>query len=292
MKSNTLGDKVVLSIVYFTLFLLFLVTLYPFWQVLILSISSRKEALTMGLHLSTKEVDFTAYKQVLQTEEFWLYFKNSIVRVVVGTLLSVLMVSLTAYPLSKSDLPFNKTITSLFLFTMMFSGGLIPTYLVIKSLKLTNTIWALILPYSASAYNIIIMRNFLRSIPGELTESAYIDGANEFQIWYKIILPLSKPAMATIALWVAVVQWNAYLDVLIYITDRNKYVLPIILRRVLIENQSSMYISNDMSGVITTPTEETVKSALIMVSTLPIVAVYPFLQKYFTKGIMLGAVKG
>lgn len=293
MHKNAFSDKILVGCIYIMMIIMFVITIYPFWQVVILSVSSRKDALSMGLHLFTKEIDFTAYKQVLHTSEFWLCGKNSVIRVVMGTLLSLFMVTLTAYPLSKKDLPFNKTITGIFVFTMIFSGGLIPTYLVIKGLHLTNTIWALILPCSASAYNIIIMRNFLASIPVDLIDAADIDGANEFQIWWKVVLPLSKPAIATVALWVAVVQWNAYLDVLIYITDRSKYVLPIILRRVLIENQAGMYISNsNVNDVVSVPTEETVKSAMIVISTLPVMLLYPFLQKYFAKGTLIGAVKG
>lgn len=293
MKENTRGDKIFLTIVYVTLAILFLITLYPFWQTVVLSISSRKDALQAGLHLYAKELDFSAYKQILTMDDFWLCFKNSILRVVAGTILCVIITSMVAYPLSKKDMPFNKFFTIMFVITMLFGGGLIPTYLVYKSLNLTDTFAVLILPGCVSAYNVIIMRNFIRSIPDDMSESALIDGANEILIWWKIILPLTKPAIATIALWQAVGLWNDYLNPLLYITDQNKFVLPIILRRILIENQSEMFAPTDFTGdVVTQSTSETLKSALIVTSTLPIVLFYPFLQKYFTKGIMLGAVKG
>lgn len=293
MKNNTIGDRFFVTIVYIVLFLLLLVTLYPFWQTVVLSISSRKDALEAGLHLYTKEFDFSAYKQIFSMDDFWLCLKNSVVRVVVGTIICVVGTSLTAYPLAKSDMPFNKFFTIMFIITMLFGGGLIPTYLIYKWLKLTDTFWVLVLPGCISAYNVIIMRNFVRSIPEDMSESALIDGANEITIWWKIILPLSKPALATIALWSAVGHWNDYLNPLIYITDQDKFVLPIILRRILIENQSEMFAPQNVAGdVVTQSTAETLKSALIVASTLPILAFYPFLQKYFTKGIMLGAVKG
>lgn len=293
MKNNTRGDRVFLAIVYVTLAILFVITLYPFWQTVVLSISSRKDALQAGLHLYAKELDFSAYKQIFTMDDFWLCFKNSVLRVIAGTVLCIILTSMVAYPLAKKDMPFNKFFTIMFVITMLFGGGMIPTYLVYKSLHLTDTFAVLILPNCVSAYNVIIMRNFIRSIPDDMSESALIDGANEMLIWWKIILPLTKPAMATIALWQAVMLWNDYLNPLLYITDQNKYVLPIILRRILIENQSDMFASTDLTGdVMTQSTSETLKSALIVASTLPIVIVYPFLQKYFTKGIMLGAVKG
>ena len=291
MKNNTMGDRVFITLVYIILAILFIITLYPFWQVVVLSVSSYTEALKPGLHLFTKELDFTAYKQVIQMEEFWNCFKNSLLRVVVGTVICVIGTSLTAYPLAKSDMPLNKTFTIMFIITMLFGGGMIPTYLVYKELKLLDTFWVLVLPGSISAYNVIIMRNFVRAIPADMSESALIDGANEITIWWKIIVPLSKPAMATIALWSAVAHWNAYFDCLIYITDQTKFVLPVILRRVLIENLTEMYAGGDVD-VVSHTTPETLKSALIVVSTFPILCFYPFLQKYFTKGIMLGAVKG
>lgn len=287
--SVCLQDKVMMAIIYICLPMIFVITVYPFWQTVVLSISDRKSAMEMGLHLWPKRIEITAYLQILQSQSFWNSLKNSVVRCVIGTLANLLIVSLTAYPLSKEDLPFKKGITWIFLFTMMFTGGLIPTYLVIKGLGLLNTVWALILPGVASAYNILITRNFMKSIPSSLVESALIDGAGEFYIWMKIILPLSKPVLATVALWVSVVQWNAYLDALIYMTDPDKYVLPVLLRRMLIDNQSSMYVS-DVEGLVST--EESVKSAMIIISTLPIVLVYPYVQKYFSKGVMLGAVKG
>lgn len=290
-RENTLNDKVFMAAVYALLVFLTVVTIYPFWSTLVVSLKPRQEAVVGGWNLFTLKPTLNAYMNVFRTPEIWRGFYNTIVRVLIGTALSVFFTAMTAYPLSKRDFPYNKQITALILFTMIFSGGLIPSYLLIKSLGMMDTIWALVLPGAVSAYNLLIMRTFLENLPSSLEESAKLDGASDFRIWIQIVLPLSKPVLATIALWQAVGHWNAYLDVLIYITDRSKYVLQVILRRILLENEADMYVSN-LTAVQTSPTPETVKAAIIMVSTLPIIAVYPFLQKYFVKGIMIGAVKG
>lgn len=287
-------DRVFVALDYCFMAALAFVMLYPFWDMLILSFSPRSEVFKSGFRLITLHPDMTAYKKVAGSPEIWNGFCNSIVRVVLGTAISLVLTALTAYPLSKKRLPLGRFFTWVFLLTMMFSGGLIPGYLLIKNLKMINTIWALVIPSSIDAFNLIIMRNFLRFIPESLEESAMLDGAGELTVWWRIVLPLSKPALATIALWVAVNHWNAYFDALIYITDRSKYVLPIIMRRVLLENQITVFIGREYIPTVNSakPTDESLKAAIVMAGTLPIVLVYPFLQKYFMKGIMLGAVKG
>lgn len=279
---------------YIVLTVLAFVMLYPFWDMLILSFSPRSEVFQSGFRFLTLHPDLTAYRKVIGSPEIWNGFYNSFVRVVLGTAISLVLTSLTAYPLSKKQLPLNKVFTWIFLLTMMFSGGLIPGYLLIKNLDMINSVWALVIPPAINAFNLIIMRNFIRFIPESLEESAMLDGARDLTIWWKIVLPLSKPAIATIALWVAVEHWNAYFDALIYITDRSKYVLPIIMRRVLLENQITSFVGRVYIPTVNSakPTDESLKAAIVMIGTLPIVLVYPFLQKYFMKGIMLGAVKG
>lgn len=291
--ANSKSDMILVLFSYIFLIILAFLTLYPFWDLLIMSISPRSEALKTGWRFFTKNPNITAYRQILDSAEVLQSFYNSVVRVILGTLISVFLIALIAYPLSKRDFPLNRLFTTMIIFTMLFSGGLIPTYLWIKRLGLTNSIFALILPSAVNAYNVIIMRNFLRSIPESMEESARIDGATDFIIWSRIILPLSMPVISTVSLWVAVGHWNAYFDALIYITDRSKYVLQIVLRRVLLEDQIDMYMQGpEMYNPNIKPTAETAKAALIMISTLPIIIVYPFLQKYFVKGIMLGSVKG
>ena len=287
-------DRTFVVLDYIVLTVLAFVMLYPFWDMLILSFSPRSEVFQSGFRFLTLHPDLTAYRKVIGSPEIWNGFYNSFVRVVLGTAISLVLTSLTAYPLSKKQLPLNKVFTWIFLLTMMFSGGLIPGYLLIKNLDMINSVWALVIPPAINAFNLIIMRNFIRFIPESLEESAMLDGARDLTIWWKIVLPLSKPAIATIALWVAVEHWNAYFDALIYITDRSKYVLPIIMRRVLLENQITSFVGRVYIPTVNSakPTDESLKAAIVMIGTLPIVLVYPFLQKYFMKGIMLGAVKG
>lgn len=283
------GDRIYIGFAYTVLSILLAITLYPFWDLLVLSVCPRNESMRTGLHLYTLNPNFVAYIQIFESPDIMNAFFNSIKRVVFGTGLCLFFSSLMAYPLSKKDLPLNKTITVIILFTMMFGGGMIPTYLLYKSLHLIDNSLVLVLPAAVNAYFLIIMRNFTRTIPDSLVEAAKMDGAMEFFIWCRIILPLSMPVLATIALWSAVDHWNAYFDALIYITDRKKYVLQIILRKILIDNSAIGLLKATGRRVV--PTDETSKAAIMIVSTVPIMAVYPFLQKYFISGIVLGSVK-
>ena len=293
IKTDTKRDIVFVVICYTFVAVLVVLTFYPFWDLFILSISPRSEALKPGLRLFTTAPTLKAYKTVFESHEIIRSFLNSVLRVVVGTVFSLGVTALTAYPLSKREMPFNKLVTFIILFTMIFSGGMIPSYLLIKDLHIMNTIWALILPSAVTAYNLIIMRNFLESLPPSLEESACIDGASYVTIWYKIVLPLSKPVLATVMLWIAVAHWNNYFDAMIYMHDRSKFTLPVVLRRILLENELDKYLPEGAIDTGNAPqTPETTKGAIVMVSTIPIICVYPFIQKYFTKGVMLGAVKG
>lgn len=289
---DTTTDRIFIGIVYVLMVLVAIVMLYPLWDQLVLSLSTRQGALSRGLRLFPNPPTVEAYRQILSSNEVWRSFNNTLIRVVTGTFWGVFITALTSYPLSRDNFPFRRTLTLIILFTMLFGGGLIPDYLLRKNLGLLNTRLVLILP-GIAAFNVIIMRNFYRSLPRELEEAAQIDGASDWGIWWRIVLPLSKPVLATIGLWIAVTHWNAYLDALIYITDRDKYVLQVVLRRILLEGQVDMFVTPGMDGAMGAqrPTPETVKAALVMVSTLPIVAVYPFLQRYFIKGTLLGAVK-
>jgi putative aldouronate transport system permease protein len=293
-RFDTRTDKVLLALDYALLVLVAVVMLYPFWQQFVLSVSPRDEALRRGLHLFTLRPSLQGYYKVVTTPNIVRAFGMSVLRVVLGTSISLFFTSLCAYPLSKKYFPLNRTFTGLILFTMMFSGGVIPSYILVKSLGLMNKIWALVLPGAVGAWNLIIMRNFLKSLPVSLEESARMDGASEFTVWRRIVLPLSKPVLATVALWVAVGHWNAYFDALIYVPDHRKAVMQLILRWILLENQQEFTFGQgpEQPGQVSSaPTSEIMKAAIIMVSTLPIVAVYPFLQRYFVTGIMLGSVK-
>ena len=286
------ADRALIIFCYTCVFLVVAVTFVPFWELAATSLCTRADAARSGIRLFTANPTLDAYRQVLSSKNIWNSAWNSVVRVVLGTVISVGLTALTAYPLSKADFIGVKFFTVAILFTMVFSGGLIPSYfLITKTLHMTDSIWSMILPGAVGAYNLIIMRNFLRSIPQSLEDAARIDGAGELYVWWRIVMPLSKPVLATVALWKAVDHWNAYFDCLLYIRDQSKFVLQILLRRVLVEQQMAMLQEGFMMDMTSKPTEATVRAALILISTLPIVLVYPCLQKYFMQGIMLGGVK-
>lgn len=290
-RFDTRGDRIFMFFVTIVILFVTVAMLYPFWDQAVLSVSDRAQAIQRGVRWYPNTVTFDAYRYVLDSPEIWRAAMNSLQRVVFGTIWGVVITTLTAYPLSRDDFPLRRVWTLMIVFTMLFSGGLIPEYLLRKELHLLNNPLVLILP-GLTAFNIIIMRNFFRSLPSDLLEAAELDGAGEWSVLKDIVLPLSKPILATMALFIAVAHWNAYFDALIYITDRDNYVLQVILRRVLLEGQADMFVSGpDVSGFTAPPTAETVKAALVMVTTLPIILIYPFLQRYFIKGTLLGAVK-
>jgi putative aldouronate transport system permease protein len=270
--------------------LLAAVIIIPLMQVVTISVSPASEATKYGLHLIPKQISWEGYKKVFNYSLIWTSYFNTIVRVAVGTSLNIFMVIIGAYPLSKKYLPNLKFWTILIIITMYFSGGLVPNYILItKYLGLRDSFWALILPTATSAYNLMIVRNFFSSLPESLEESARLDGAGDFRVLFQIVVPLSKPVIATVSLWCIVAHWNAWFDCLLYINSQSKYVLQLVLRQLLLEGQT---ITNDVSTSAEYVNNETMKMATIVVSTLPVLCIYPFLQKYFVQGIMLGAVKG
>ncbi|MDF2924636.1 MAG: lplC6 [Paenibacillaceae bacterium] len=291
------GERVFDSFNVIILFLFCLTILYPFVQQIMLSISPPSEARLIGLHLYVKNPTLDAYKRIFFSGVIFEAYYWTILRTIIGTILTVLVSAMISYPLSKRYLWGRKLWMWLVVFTMFFSGGLVPTYLLVRSLHLTNTIWSLVLPGMLSAFNIIIIRNYFSSLPEELEESARMDGANDIFIFFRIIMPLSTPVIATITLWTMVWHWNSWFDAMIYITNDKIKVLQVVLRQTL-NDASQMSGMNEllalneieMAGQLYTP--ESVKSAILIVVVLPILCVYPFLQKYFVKGIMIGAVKG
>lgn len=272
--------------------LLMFTMLYPFLYTFSISLSTTAEAMRKGLHLYPREVSLTSYSMVFKNEDILISYGNTLLRTVVGTSATIFISAMFAYPLSKKYMPNRRIYAFLLLFTMLFSGGIIPTYLLIKNLGLLNNRLVYILPSIISAYNVIVIRSFFESIPESLTESAKIDGANEFTIFLKIVLPLSKPVLATVGLWSAVAHWNAWFDSMLYMTDKSKQVLQTVLQRIITESNVTLIQQGIVNPDTTQFTPETMKSATIIVSILPILMVYPFIQRYFVKGIMLGSVKG
>lgn len=286
---RTKSDIFLDIIIYALLSMLAAITIVPCMQVITISLSPTEVISKLGLHLIPTKITFDGYMKVFKYDLIWKSYLNTIIRTVVGTSISVFLYIIGAYPLSKKYLPNKKFWTMIIIFTMYFSGGLIPSYILVSNiLHLRNTIWALTLPGAMSAYTLIIVRNFFMAIPDEVEESAKMDGANDIYILFKIIVPLSKAVLATITLWTIVYHWNAWFDCMIYMSQEKKYVLQLVLRNILLDGQSEDIVSTTATFVNT----DTMKMATLIVAALPIICIYPFLQKYFVKGVMIGAVKG
>lgn len=272
--------------------LLVLITLYPFYYVIVGSISGDNVAAQDIYFLYPKGLDFSAYSMVFSTSSILRAYGNTLFITVVGTLLSLLLTTLTAYPLSKNRLYGRRLMTTLFYFTMLFSGGLVPTYLVIRDLRMIDTLWALILPKVISVYNMLLLINFFKSIPDGLEESATIDGANDLTTLLRIVLPLSMPIFATLTLFYAVGYWNSWFDAVMYINRSRNFPLQLVLREIVQSVDLSYVAGGGADYSMSDTTIQSVRLATIVVAILPIMAVYPFLQKYFVKGVMIGAIKG
>ena len=288
---RTKGEKI-FNVFNIALLIMFsMVCLYPFWYTVVLSVSSTADAVKDGLHLFTLKPDFSAYKQVLSDENILNAYGNTIFRTVIGTALALLVTLMYAYGLSRKNIPARKLLSFVLLFTMLFNGGTIPTYLIIKNIHLLDNRWVYILPMLITAYNAIIAKSFFMSVPESLHESATLDGASEFKIFFDIYIPLSKPIIMTLLLWIAVGHWNSWYDALLYINDDAKIPMQLMLQR-MVENSRTTVINSSLDANAVTVMPITIRSATIIVAVLPILAVYPFIQKYFMGGVMLGAVKG
>ncbi len=287
-KSNS--DKILDLVCYGFVFALCVTIVIPFWNLFVTSVTPQTDT-SMSFQWWPDSATWEAWKMVLKSNFIWNSFKNTVFKTILGTVIHLGLTLLYAYPLSRADFSFNKFFNGLIVASMFIHVGLIPTYLNIVGLGLNNTIWALVLPGAISAYNVILLKNYFKGIPMALTEAARIDGANDIYIFFKIILPLSKPIVATITLWMVVGLWNQWMDCLLYINDRDMYVLPIMLR----ELQTSVAaLTEGGAGVDASaiPPSDALVAASNLFVILPIVCVYPFLQKYFVKGIMAGSVKG
>lgn len=293
-KRQTTGDKAFDVINCILMGLIVLIILYPLWFVVIASVSDANEVIAGKVLLWPKGVSFKSYEYVFKDPMIMTGYKNTIIYTVLGTTINLIMTVLAAYPLSRKDWVGRGFFTTVVMFTMFFSGGTIPTYLLMNSLGIVDTIWVMVLPGAVSVYNTIVMRTFfVNSIPHELQEAAQVDGCSNTRLLLQIVLPLSMPIIAVETLYYGVAHWNAFFNALIYITDSEKYPLQLVLRSILIQNQQSQ----DMMGDLDTISDrimlaETIKYALIIVSTLPMMILYPLLQRYFEKGVMVGAVKG
>lgn len=271
--------------------ILVLLTLYPFIHVLFASFSNPAQmASHSGVLLWPIGFELGAYQSVLENPNILLGYQNTLFYVLAGTVISLALTIISAYVLSRKGYLYKKFFNLVVVVTMFFSGGLIPFYLQVQSLGLTNTRWALLLPSALSTYNLMVMRTAFQSIPDSLEESARIDGAHDFTILTRIVMPLSTPTIAIMILFYGVGQWNSWFNAMVFLRSRDLYPLQLFLREILVLSDTS-----DMTTNMTSDRElmgETIKYATIIVTTVPILCVYPFLQKYFVKGIMIGAVKG
>ena len=286
---NSLGDKILIGFCYAIITLFSISVLLPFWNLLVTSVTPKSDV-TIGFKWITTHVDWAAWGLILKSSYMWTCFWNTVVRTVLGTVVALFVTVTFTYPLSIKTFPLRKILTVLVTLTMFFNPGLIPNYLNITNLGLTDKIWALVLPGAMSAFNVILLKNFFNTIPASIIESGKMDGANDIVILFRLVLPLSLPIIATLALWTIVGQWNSWFDVLLYINSREKYVLQMMLRE-LTENIESITKGLPGSESVSNIPSEAVVAASNLFVILPIICTYPFLQKYFIKGITVGAVK-
>lgn len=287
------GDRAFTIFNYIFLAIVAVVVLYPLIFVLSASLSNPEYVISGDLWLWPKEYTVEAYEKVFQNPDIINGFINTLKYTFFGTLLNIVMTICAAYPLSRRHLKGKGFIMAFMVFTMFFSGGLIPTYLLIRDLGMINTFWVMIIPNAVAVWNIIIMRTFFQSIPYELEESAMIDGAGNFRILWSIVLPLSLPVMAVMVLFYAVGHWNSYFQALIYLQDQDKFPLQLILRQILIQGQADdMIKATSESFLAQKLSVEGLKYAVLIVANLPMLMLYPFLQRYFVKGVMIGSLKG
>jgi len=273
------------------------IMLYPILRVVAISLSEPKYIVAGQVGIIPRGFNILGYKIILSNPELWNAYKNTILYTAVGTFLTLLVTSLTAFPLSINDFMFKKSITIYLAITMFFSGGLIPTYIMIVKMGGLNSFWVMVLPMCLSAYNTFIFRSFFQNIPAEIRESALIDGANDLRILFVIILPLSKALLATFALFSAVSHWNSWFQALIYLQDMKKHPVQMILRRIVVDERTDLIGGGgetEIGDLIATQllTPRNLQMAAVVVVMLPILCVYPFVQRHFVKGVMIGSIKG
>ncbi len=286
-------DKIFYTVAYILLTLVGLSVTLPLIHILAASFSSSEEVIKGAVYLWPKKPTLDGYKAVFENEAIVTGYVNSLFYVVTGTIINIAMTVCAAYPLSRNDLPGGGFIMMLFTFTMVFSGGMITTYMLIANLGMLNTIWAMIIPSAISVYNMIITRTFFKNnIPNELWEAAQVDGCSDLYFFWKIVLPLSKSIIAVITLYYAIGHWNAYFNAFLYLTDKKLFPLQVILREILVVNQVNADMIVDEAMEAKAGLSELLKYSLIVVSVIPVMIIYPFVQKHFVKGVMIGSVKG
>ncbi|KIL39482.1 sugar ABC transporter permease [Gordoniibacillus kamchatkensis] len=297
MREQTPGqrnadEKIFDAVVNIWAALIVVVVLYPLIFIVSASFSDPALVLNGEVILLPKHITLDAYKNVFQNGQIWHSYGNTILYTVVGTLINLLMTTLAAYPLSRPDLPGRKGLMFFITLTMFFSGGIIPSYLLVKQLGMVDTMWALVIPGAIGTYNLIVMRTYFQtSIPWEIQEAAHIDGCSNWKLLSHVILPLSKPIMAVMVLFYAVGHWNSFFNALIYIRSKDLYPLQLVMREMLLISQADSFDSSTgMANKVLLA--ESIKYVVIIISSLPVLVMYPFVQKHFVKGVMIGSLKG
>ncbi len=287
------GDKVILIVAYVILGIFLAAIIIPVLYIILASFIDPITLQNKGVTFDFSKWTTTAYSRVLGNAQIWVGFKNALIYSVLFTIISVIVTLLAAYPMSRSDFRFKGFFNTIYVITMFFGGGLIPTYLLISDLGMLDTIWAILLPGAFSVWNMIIARTYYQGVPRDLEEAASIDGASEMVYFFKILLPVCTPIIATICMWQFVGMWNSYFDAMIYLNDVSKQPLQLVLRGILIQSQPEPGMVSDMqSTAARAQLAELLKYATIIISSLPLLIMYPFFQRYFDSGIMAGAVKG
>ena len=283
------GELAIKVVIVFVMVFVTVITLYPFWYIMIASFSDPKEVIRSGgLMLWFKGFGFYAYREVFRHRLFLLSYRNTLVYLASGLVVNMTMTTLAAYALSRRRIRGRNLVMKLIVFTMFFSGGLIPTYIIVDNLGMTDTMWSQFIPFAINTFNLIILRTAFQSVPDSIEEAAIIDGATAFQVMSRIIIPLALPSIMVIGLYYTEEIWNSYFRALIYIRTDTKYPLQLILRQILLSNT----MGQQDQSFVNTNIGLTVKYATIMVSTVPVLMVYPFIQKYFVQGVMIGSIKG
>lgn len=290
------GQRIFAVVNYGLLLLLSFSIVFPFWRILMLSFNDGIDSLRGGIYFWPRIATWNNYEVIFARSEILDAYRITIIRTVVGTILSLFLTAVMAYGLSKRHLRGRQIVNVMILFTMFFSGGLIPSYLLLKDLHLLNTVWVYIVPSLYQAWNIILFRTFFQQLPPSLEESAKLDGANDLTVFFRIVVPLSLPIFATISLFIAVGHWNDWFSGTVYVQDPHLVPLQTLLMKIIRENDSTQLIAGSLSNVsqnsVKTVTSYSVKMATLVVTILPIVCLYPFLQRYFVKGVLVGSVKG
>ena len=288
-KNN--ADRVWSFFCYATVAVLTLIVLYPIIYILSASVSNSNMVVQGKVWLFPVKFTWQAYEIVFKKAEIWVGYRNTVVYTFLGTMINLAMTLMCAYPLARKNLRGRGIIMFICSFTMMFSGGMIPNYILVRELGIMNTTWAMVLPGAMSVYNMIVCRTFIESnIPGEMLEAAQIDGCSDTQFFFSMVLPLSKSIIAVLALWYGVAHWNSYMNAFLYLRESARYPLQIFLKEILIQSQHLGSEDIDVDNLNTIA--ETIKYAVIVVASVPLFCVYPFVQKHFQKGVMVGSVKG